>query len=335
METARSRFVTGGIAALATINVIPRPARAAQFEYKAGHDTPVDYPETVRARAMWDAVRRETGGRLDVKVFPASQLGSDPAMLEQVRSGAIQFYMTSGTVLGAVVPVAGMTGVPFAFRSPREAWDTFAGPLGAYVRKEVEAKTETIVLPDQWELGFRQITSSTRPVRTVADLQGFKIRIPAVPIGVRFFKTLGASPTVINISETYVALQTHIVDGQENPFAIIETWRFYEVQKYLNLTSHSWDGKWYLANRAAFAALPADIQAIVRRNSAKYAALERADLQRLNNSLPAKLSSQRMEIVHTDVSTFKARLKPYYAGLKSEFGATAWTLLEDKVGRLT
>ncbi|WP_435336195.1 TRAP transporter substrate-binding protein, partial [Klebsiella pneumoniae] len=107
-----------------------------------------------------------------------------------------------------------------------------------------------------WDNGFRQITSSTRPIAGPADLQGFKIRVPVSPLWTSMFKALDSAPASINFAEVYSSLQTKIVDGQENPLAIISTAKLYEVQKYCSLTNHMWDGFWFLANRRAWERLP-------------------------------------------------------------------------------
>ncbi len=115
-------------------------------------------------------------------------------------------------------------------------------------------------------MAFGQITASSRPIVTPQDLQGFKIRVPISSIYTSLFKALGAAPTSINLGEVYSALQTHICDGQENPLIVVDTTKFYEVQKYVSMTNHIWDGNWVLANGDSWASLPPDLQGIVERN---------------------------------------------------------------------
>ncbi len=115
--------------------------------------------------------------------------------------------------------------------------------LGDYIRAQI-AKTPILTVSKVWDNGFRQITSSTREIETPEDLSGFKIRVPPAPILTSLFKALGAGPSPINFNELYSALQTKVVEGQENPLAIIATTRLYEVQKYCSLTGHVWDGYW-------------------------------------------------------------------------------------------
>ena len=262
----RGTFLTGAAAAFAGIGIVRSPARAAQYQYKFACNTTIDHPLTVRARQMWDAVKAETQGRLDVTLFPNSQLGGDTAMLAQLRSGAIQFLTLSGGILNTVVPVAGIQGVPFAFKTSPQVQAAFDGALGEYVRKEI-ASAGMYAFPNILENGFRQITSSTHPIRTVDDLNGFKIRTPSGRLWVDLFKTLGAQVSPLNLSEVYSGLQTHIIDGQENPYIVISFDRFAEVQKYLSVTNHMWDGYWLLANDDAWKNLPPDMKAVVSKHA--------------------------------------------------------------------
>jgi TRAP-type transport system periplasmic protein len=145
---------------------------------------------------------------------------------------------------------------------------------------------------------------------------------------------MGAAPTPINFNEVYTALQNHTVDGQENPFAVIDSARLYEVQKYLSVTNHMWSAYWLLANPDAWKALPPAIQSVVERNAAKYALLQRADTASRNASLADKLTRRGMMLNVAETAGFRARLADFYKRWKDEFGATAWDLLERYSGRL-
>ncbi len=330
----RVQFAGGGVAAALALAAAPRPAQAAQFNYKYGTPTQPTHPLTLRAIQMWDAVRSETGGRLDVKVFPNSELGGDTAVLTQLRSNAIQFLNFTGGIMASVVPSAAVDGVGYAFKNSEQAFATMDGPLGALVRKDLMA-AGIFAFEKIWDNGFRQITSGTKPIQTDADLAGFKIRTPASKLWVEMFKALGASPTPMNIAELYTSLQTHIVDGQENPLAIIEAAKFYEVQKYLSITNHMWTGFWLIANGDAWSALPGDIQTVVTRNATKYALLERSDVAKMTTETLAQLKTQGMAVNTADAASFKAKLGPYYAVAKELVGAQAFGLLEQSVGKLS
>ena len=287
---------------------------------------------TVRAVQMWKAIENETGGRLVVKTFPDSTLGGDTQMIAQLRSGALQFLTEPGAILGNIVPPAQITDVAFAFKNQKQAFAAADGELGEYVRKEIAARG-MYAIPHPFDNGFREITAN-KPIRNANDLEGLKIRVPASPAFVDLFKTLGASPTPLNVSELYTSLQTHIVEAQENALINIEQSKIYEVQKTLNLSNHAWSCWWFLANADAWKALGPDIQAIVTRNVAKYAALQRRDFANLTASLTDKLHRQGLEIYTCDAATLKARLAPYYSKWKTLYGNTAWSLLEKYAGRL-
>jgi tripartite ATP-independent transporter DctP family solute receptor len=332
---SRRQFATGTAAALASIAVVRAPARAAQWAYKYASNLAVDHPLDVYMRQCWDAVRHETGGRLDVTMFPNSQLGGDTAVLTQLRSGAVQFFTLDGGILQGVVPVAAIQGIGFAFKDSIDAFHALDGALGDYVRREIAAKG-LYVHPKMWENGMRQITSSTKPIHTADDLAGFTIRTPAGALWVDLFKSLGASPSAINFNETYSALQTKIVDGEENPYAIIDSAHLYEVQKYISVTNHMWSAYHLLGNMDAWKALPADVQAIVDRNLTTYALEQRRATALRNASLANQLARRGMIVSHIDPTTFRNKLNAsgFYQKWKTAFGADAWTLLEQKSGKL-
>jgi tripartite ATP-independent transporter DctP family solute receptor len=327
--------VAGSAAALASIAVVKAPARAAQWSYKYASNVSLDHPLNVRMRECWNAVQKETGGRLDVQIFPNNQLGGDTQALQQLRSGALQFFTLDGGILQSVVPVAAIQGVGFAFKDSPEAFRAMDGALGDHVRAAIRA-AGLYVHPKMWENGMRQITSSSKAIRSVADLPGFKIRTPAGELWVDLFKSLGAAPAPLNFSELYTALQTHVFDGQENPYAIIDVGRLYEVQKYLSVTNHMWSAYHFLGNQEAWNALPHDVQSVVERNLSKYALLQRRDTALRNESLAEKLVRRGMTIVRADTSGFRTKLASsgFYTKWRDKFGAQAWSLLEHTSGKL-
>jgi tripartite ATP-independent transporter DctP family solute receptor len=335
-RVTRSRFV-GGVAAasaFASIAVIKAPARAAQFDYKMSHGTPTNMAVHVRSAEMWENVKRETKGALDVKIFPNNQLGGELAQLSQLRSGATQFMIIQGVSLSSVVPGVGMDGLGFAFHNAAQAESAYDGPLGAYLRKLIMDKG-IFAMPRVFNFGMRQVTSSSHPIRSAADFAGFKIRTPPAPISVDLFKTLGASPTPIQFPELYLALQTKIVDGQETPYSTIDVSKFNEVQKYLSVTNHMATIFWFLGNMDAWNALPPATQAIVLKYADRAAVAERRDTELQGQATADKLRRLGMTFNTADVDSMRAPLKPFYTKWKGEFGATAWDLLEKSAGKLT
>jgi len=326
----------GVIAALPLVAIRTRPADAAEFSYKYANNLPAAHPLNLRATEAMARIREATGGRVDIQVFPNNQLGSDTDTLSQLRSGAVEFFTLSGLILSTLVPPASINGVGFAFVDYDQVWKAMDGKLGAYVRGEI-GKRGLLVMDKIWDNGFRQTTTSTKPIRTPDDFRGMKLRVPVSPLWTSMFNGLGASPASINFSEVYSALQTKIVDGQENPLAVIDAAKLYEVQTYCSMTNHMWDGFHFLANRRAWDALPADARIIVARELDRSAIEERTDVAALNAQLRDKLKTGGLTFNDVDPAPFRETLKRagFYAEWRGKYGDEAWRVLEDAVGALS
>ena len=330
--------VSAATAALGGIGApwVARAQGAAEFTYKYANNAPDSHPMNVRAREMAAAIKAETNGRFDLQIFPNNQLGSDTDMLSQIRSGGIEFFTLSGLILATLVPAASINGIGFAFPDYDTVWKAMDGELGAFVRGEI-AKANLVAMDKIWDNGFRQTTSSTKPINSPDDFKGFKIRVPVSPLWTSMFKAFDASPASINFSEVYSALQTRIVEGQENPLALISTAKLYEVQKFCSLTNHMWDGFWFLANRRAWESVPDDVRAIVARNINAAAIKERGDTAKLNGSLRGELEGKGLVFNQPDVAPFRDKLRSagFYSEWKGKYGDQAWALLEKATGKLS
>jgi tripartite ATP-independent transporter DctP family solute receptor len=313
------------------------PARAAEFSLKYANNLPVTHPMNLRANEMAAKIAADSKGRVELKVFPSSQLGNDTDTLSQIRSGAVEFFTLSPLILGTLVPSAQISGVGFAFKDYSQVWAAMDGELGAHVRKEIAAKSTMFAFEKIWDNGYRQMTSSSHAITKPEDLKGMKMRVPPSPFWVSMFKAFEASPATINFAEVYTALQTKVVDGQENPLAIIATAKLHEVQKYCSVTNHMWDGFWFLANKKAFERLPADVQEIITRNVNAAGLAERDDVKKLNDSLMADLKAKGMAFNSTDADLFRTKLRAagFYAEWHKKFGDEAWALLEKYTGKLS
>jgi tripartite ATP-independent transporter DctP family solute receptor len=331
LKTSAASALLGGLGA----PMVAR-AEAAEFSYKYANNLPDSHPMNARAKEMAAAIKAETNGRFDLQIFPNNQLGSDTDMLSQIRSGGIEFFTLSGLILSTLVPAASINGIGFAFPDYDTVWKAMDGELGAYVRGEVN-KAGLVVMEKIWDNGFRQTTSSTRPINNPDDFKGFKIRVPVSPLWTSMFKALDAAPASINFSEVYSALQTRIVEGQENPLAIISTAKLYEVQKYCSLTNHMWDGFWFLANRRAWDTLPPEIREIVAKNINAAGINERADVAKLNAGLQQELAAKGLIFNQPATAPFRDKLRSagFYAEWKAKYGEQAWELLEKAVGKLS
>jgi tripartite ATP-independent transporter DctP family solute receptor len=331
--TRRALLAAG--TAVPLCGILTRRGSAAEFAYKLATGQDPTHPVNTRAQEALDRIREATGGRLDIKLFPANQLGSDTDLLTQVRNGSIEFFNLSGSILATFVPVAGIANTGFAFPDYDAVWRGMDGDLGTYVRAQI-AKTPIVTVSRAWDNGFRHITSSTREIRTPDDLKGFKIRVPPAPMLTSLFTALDAGPAPINFNELYTSLQTKVVEGQENPLAIIATTRLYEVQKSCSLTGHVWDGYWILGNKRAWQRLPQDLREVVTREMDRSAADQRADVDRLSTSLRQDLTTKGLQFHEVDREPFRQALAKtsFYKDWKGKYGEEAWGHLEKVSGKL-
>jgi tripartite ATP-independent transporter DctP family solute receptor len=332
------RGLLGAASAALAATALGKPARAAaEFDFKLGVNTPESHPLTIRLNEAAKAIGTQSGGRLNVTVFSNSQLGGDPEMLSQVRSGGIELLAVPSLTLSILVPMSGLPSVGFALGSYDQVWAAMDGGVGDVVREAI-GKAGIVPMKKVWDNGFRQITSSSsRQINNIDDLRGFKIRVPVTALLTSLFSGLGALPSSISYNELYSALQTHIVEGQENPLAQVSTGKLFEVQKYCALSNHCWSGYWIVANRRALAGLPPDLLEIVTGNFDATAIKERADLLEMDKSLQAELTAKGMTFNKLDPVQFRAALVKagFYAQWQKTYGAEAWAQLEKYTGKLT
>jgi tripartite ATP-independent transporter DctP family solute receptor len=337
MALVSRRHVTAGLGAAAIGTFAIGRARAAEFTYKFANNLSPTHPLNKRAQEAAQKIKDDTKGRFELQIFPLSQLGSDTDTLGQIRSGAVDFFTLSGLILSTLVPAAAINGVGFAFDGYDTVWKAMDGSLGAYVREEIAKSRQIVAFEKIWDNGFRQTTTSTKPIQTPADFDGLKIRVPAAPLWTSMFKAFGAAPTTINFNEVYSALQSKVVDGQENPYAIIDTAKLYEVQTYCSTTNHMWDGFWFLANRRNWEALPEDIRAVITKHINAAAVAERADVAALDKVLREQLIAKGMKFNDVQAAAFRDKLRTanFYNEWKQKFGDKAWSTLEASVGKLS
>jgi len=335
MAFSRRLFLQGTSAIPAAV-VLPKFAHAApEFNYKLGNNLVLTHPSTVRCQEAAENILNATDGRLKISVFPSSQLGSDTDCLSQLRSGALEMFHLSPVILATLLPVASINGIGFAFKDYNTVWTAMDGDLGTFVRGQI-ARVGLIAFEKIFDNGYRVITTSTKQINSPEDLKGVKMRVPPSPLWTTMFKAFGAAPTTVNWAETYSALQTHIVDGQENAVNTFEMFKIYEVQKYVSMTNHMWDGFWLLNNAKAFQALPKKFQDIVQEEFSKATILQRADCNRINTDAVEKLKKLGMVFSYPDTEAFRAVLKKegWYTDWKKRLGDEAWGLLEKYAGPL-
>ena len=333
---SRQAFLAASAGAYATIGLLRFPAGAAEFNYKLSVDLPATHPNVV---AMTDAAAKilsESNGQLDIKMFPNNALGGNTKVLPQVREGAIEFAMMVDIITSDVVPTASIDAVGFAFPNYKAAWDAVDGPLGAYIRQQIQQQMGVYPLEIAWDAGFKQMVNSVHPITTPDDLKGLKIRVPPGAIEVSLFKTLGASPVALDTSEMYSAMQTRLVDGADNSAGLILTGKFYEVQKYLSITNHSMAVYHLLASLGPWQRLPKNLQAIAEKNFNAAAKTVRTGAAKDFDSVISQLKAKGIVVIQPDNAPFRNALRagglPYW---RDKFGSQAWTALEKSVGKLS
>lgn len=333
--TRRALLHTLAAAPAASVIGMPFIARAAEIELKYGNNLPLSHPLNIRAQEAADRVKAQTNGRIEIKIFPNNQLGGDTDMLSQVRNGGITFFTPSSLVIATLVPAAAINAVGFAFADYDQVWKAMDGGLGAHVRAAI-AKVNLFAFEKVWDNGFRQMTTSGKPIEGAKDMAGLKIRVPVAPLSLSMFKALDASPASLQFSEVYTSLQTKVVDAQENPLPIIQVAKLYEVQKNCAISNHIWDGFWFIANGRAWNGLTEADRKIVNDAINDAGMKQRDDIKKLNATVQADLQSKGLAFNKTNPDSFRAKLREsgFYKEWQDRFGTEAWGLLEGAVGKL-
>jgi len=334
-QTLSRRAWMAGVAGATGSLLLPRFAHAAEFTYKFANNLPLTHPVNVRAKEAMAKILEETGGRLAIEIFPNSVLGTDPDVLSQVRAGGVEFFLLGGALLAALVPVAAIDGVPYAFADYPTVWKAVDGELGQVVRAEVD-KLNLVAMQKQWDNGFHQLTTRATPIYTPEDLKGLKIRTGASALQMQMCAALGASATSLSFNELYMALQTGVVDAQLNALILLKTAKLYEVQSYCALTNHMWSGFWFLANKRAWLRLPESLRQVTETHINAAAVAQRADAEVANDSLRAELTALGMQFTAPEAAPFRAQLERagFYRDWKEKLGARAWNALERYSGAL-
>jgi tripartite ATP-independent transporter DctP family solute receptor len=321
------RQVSGGLAAGFAI-LTSRRARAAEITLRHSHNLPLESPLHKRATQLWAAVKAETGGKVDVQIV------RDDSGMDRLVQGGIAFITLAGNNVSALVPAADVQATPYGFRNPAQVYAALDGELGAYLRDELRAKGIYAVPSGCFENGMHQITSNSRAIRTPADFQGLKIRIPGSPVYQDFFKSMGAEIVTLNLTRLYDGLKAGMAEAQDDPWDVVELFKLYEFQKYASATEHSWSGYNLLASAKIWQGLPSDVQRVIETNTKKFVALQRSDNDALNATLRADLAKRGMIFNDADKTSFRPVLAAFYPKWKEHIGTRAWDLLEAHVGRL-
>jgi tripartite ATP-independent transporter DctP family solute receptor len=252
--------------------VLATPVQA-QTKWRYAGNFAVDHSASVSMNVFREELAKASGGSLTVDVFPAMQLGGAAENVQNVRAGTLQMIIVGMAFLSRTVPELEAISLPFQFDSRQQAFKVVDGPIGKLLDgKFAEKGLQSLGF---MELGGRHVTNSRRAIRTLADLKGMKIRMQPNETHLATFRALGANPVAMDIKELYSAMQQGVVDGQENPFSVINASRYFEVQKFVSNTGHFFDFINVVANKRAFDALPAAQQKQLRDSIAKSVAWQR------------------------------------------------------------
>ncbi len=298
------------IAVFAVATAVPA---VAQVELKLGH---VGGPGSLFELSANEFARRaneKLGAKAKVVVFGSSQLGGDREMMQKLRLGTLDFALPS-TVMSSEVDAFGMFEMPYLVKSREHMKKIEAAVFWPTLEPLAEAKGYKLLAV--WENGFRHITNNVRPIVKPADLAGMKLRVPEGKWRVKMFQAYGANPSPMSLSEVFVALQTGVMDGQENPLTQIYSSKFQEVQKYLSLTGHVYTPAYLAAGKNKFASLPPDVQAILSQAAKDTQAYVYEQAAKLDNDLLAKIKAAGVKVNDVDKDAFVGASKTVY----EEFG---------------
>ena len=265
----------------------------AQTRLRFAGNFPEDHTATGAMKMFKEEVEKRSNGELQIDNFPAMQLGGAQENVDQVRSGTIFAVVTSIAYFTRTVPELETMSLPFLFDARQKAFAVIDGEVG----KKIDEKllSQGFVSLGYGELGYRHTTNSRHPIKTVDDFKNLTIHLQPNEVHLATFRALGANPIAMDVKELYSALQQGVLDGQENPYNIIATRRFNEVQKYLSATGHFYDMINVVANKRAFEKLSPEHQTIVRESMDAALKWQRAEAERLDLGWRDKLVEAGME----------------------------------------
>jgi TRAP-type transport system periplasmic protein len=319
------RIVVNAVALLVT-GLLSLPA-AAQMELKFGH---VGAPGSLFDQSANEFAKRaneKLGSKAKVVVFGSSQLGTDEQMLQKLRLGTIDFALPS-TVMSTVSDVFGLFEMPYLVKD-REHMKRIADAV-FWPTLAPAAEQQGYKIIALWENGFRHVTNNLRPIAKPEDLKGIKLRVPGGKWRVRMFQSYGANPSPMAFSELFVALQTGVMDGQENPLTQIHSSKLQEVQKFLSMTGHVYTPAYVTVGARKWASLPADVRQTLEETAKETQAFVYDTAARMDEDLLKQLKDGGMQVNEVDKDAFVQASDPIYRDFTTEVPA-AKTMVEKAV----
>jgi tripartite ATP-independent transporter DctP family solute receptor len=290
----------------------------AQTELKLGH---VGEPGSLIGAAADEFAKRANarlGGKYKIVTYGSSQLGGDKELLQKMKLGTVDFAEPS-TVMSSEADIFGVFEMPYLVKS-REHMKKIEKEL-FWSKMAPAAEKKGVKILAVWENGYRHITNNKHPINTPADLKGIKLRVPEGKWRVKMFQAYGANPSPMKFSEVFTALQTGVMDGQENPFAQIASAKFYEVQKYLSLTGHVYTPSYLAVGVKKWQALPADVRKILEETAKETQAFVYEKAAKDDDELLEKMKKAGIQVNTANKDAFIAASKPVYEEYAKEVPA--------------
>jgi tripartite ATP-independent transporter DctP family solute receptor len=277
---------------------------------KFGHYAAETHPGHKASLMFADAVKKRTNGEIEIKIYPNNALGSPPELLEQNKVGAIDMSLPTQGALDKYAKEFSAVMLPFVYDGYEHAWRVLDGPFMDWVSPKIAE--QGLVFLANWEWGFRNVTNNRNPVMKPADMKGLKVRTPPELQLQVAMEACGAVVTKIAFPELYNALKQGVVDGQENPLAVIFHFKIYEVQKHLALTQHVYNSMVHVISKKTWDKLTPAQQKIMREESKKAGQWFRDAIVQEEASLVDKLKAKGMQVTNPDLAAFRAAMPPAY-----------------------
>jgi len=296
---------------LASLIAWSLPGQAQERTLKFAYQNQKGHPQDLGAQKFADAVQAKSGGKIVVKLFPGGQLGGDLQTVSALQGGTIELTVLNAGILSAQAKEFAIFDFPFLFADAKEADAVVDGPFGKKLFAKLEDKG--IVGLGWFDLGFRNITNSRRPINKVDDIEGLKIRVIQSPIYIDMFNAIGANATPMPFPEVYQALEQRVIDGQENPFTVIRGSKFQEVQKFLAITNHTYNPQALIISRKTWDAMRADEKKIVLEAAAEAERYQRQVSRAQADEALADLKKAGMQVTEfspAELQRFRDKVKP-------------------------
>jgi TRAP-type transport system periplasmic protein len=320
----RTTFVLGLIAS--AVLAVAGPVQAQEIQERTirfGHLNNTDHPMSMGARKFAELVASKSGGKLHVKEYPSSQLGNELQQQSALQGGVQEMSAPAPTSLAGIVKEFGLLDFPFIVSDFKQADALVDGPVGKALLAKLPEKG--LVGLAFFDLGFRNVTNSKRPITRAEDLEGLKLRVIPNPVFLETFKTFKANPVPMPFAELYPALETRAVDGQENPYSVILSNKFYEVQKYLSATNHVYAANIILVSKKFWDKLSPTEQKILQESAIEARDYQRKVSREIAGKAVDELKAKGMqfnELPPAELARMRAMVKPIYEKFSAEYDPT-------------